>query len=305
MEEKTGRNSLKSWIKAVRLRTLPLALSSTVTGSLIAVSEGIYKTTVIGFALLTTLLLQILSNLANDYGDAVKGTDNENRTGPARTVQSGEITPKQMKNAVIATAILSLISGLFLLYFSLGNRLNTALLFFATGIAAIIAAVKYTVGKSAYGYRMLGDLFVFIFFGIAGVAGTYYLNTLSVSLEIFLPAIAIGLFSTGVLNLNNMRDMDNDKLSGKNTIAAHFGWPEAKYYHYVLIISGWVAAFVFVLVSYKSYYNLLFLITLPLFVKDLIAIAKTKRKEDLDPFLKKLALSTFLFSVLLGAGFVL
>jgi 1,4-dihydroxy-2-naphthoate octaprenyltransferase len=305
MDNNTQTSSLKSWIKAFRLRTLPLALSSTITGSFIAVANGNYKIPVITLALLTTLLLQILSNLANDYGDAVKGTDNENRKGPSRTVQSGEISKNRMKNAVIITALLSLISGLFLLYFSLGNRFETAIFFFAVGVGAIIAAVKYTVGKKAYGYRKLGDLFVFVFFGITGVVGTYYLNTLTVTFDIFLPAISIGLFSVGVLNLNNMRDMDNDVLSGKNTIASQLGWPNAKKYHYILIIAGWTTAFIFLAINYKSPYNLLFIITLPLFLKDLAGISKIKEKETLDPFLKKLAISTFLFSLLLGVGFII
>jgi len=304
MENKRGANSIKSWIKAFRLRTLPLALSSTITGSLIAVSKGNYKIQVIVLASITTLLLQVLSNLANDYGDAVKGVDNENRTGPARTVLSGEISAGEMKRAVIIAAIVSLISGMFLLYVSFGNHIKAALLFFAIGIGAIIAAIKYTVGKSAYGYHKAGDLFVFIFFGITGVAGIYYMNTLSISFDIFLPAISIGLFSVGVLNLNNMRDMDNDRISGKNTIASQLGWSKAKVYHYTLILTGWVSAFAFLFINYKSPYNFLFILTLPLFIKDLVAISKIKRKEALDPFLKKLAISTFLFSLLLGVGFV-
>ncbi len=297
--------TLKIWVKELRLRTLPLALSSVITGSFLAAINGNYRWTVVVLALLTTLFLQILSNLANDYGDAVKGTDNQNRTGPIRSIQSGEISKKAMKNAVIITALFSLITGVLLLYFSLGNHIITALLFFVIGIAAIMAAIKYTVGVKAYGYHRLGDIFVFVFFGLAGVVGTYYLNTFSLSYDIFLPAISIGLFSVGVLNLNNMRDMDNDVRSGKNTIASHFGWPNAKIYHFIIIILGWLSSLFYVLINYHSWVNFLFILVLPFFINDLISIFKIKNKIYLDVYLKKLAISTFLFSILFGLGFII
>ncbi len=305
MNQSTTKPALGSWIKAFRLRTLPLALSCTVTGSFMAVASGRWNGTVIALTALTTLLLQILSNLANDYGDGIKGTDNQQRIGPERTIQSGEISVDAMKRMIILVALLSFISGIFLLFFSLKNHWITAIVFLVLGIAAILAAVKYTVGVKAYGYYKLGDLFVFLFFGLTGVMGSYYLNTLTLSWDSILPAITIGLFSTGVLNLNNMRDIDNDAASKKKTIASALGLQKAKYYHLFLIGTGWVAAIVFVLLHYRSVYNFLFVLTLPLFAKDLTGILKTTDNALLDPFLKKLALSTFLFSVLFGVGLLL
>ena len=296
---------LRNWIEAFRLRTLPLAFSSTLMGGLMAIANNSYRWLVILLALLTTLFLQILSNLANDYGDSIKGTDNQNRVGPLRSVQSGNITQRAMKSAVILLAILSFSSGIVLLYFSLGNRLVIALLFFVAGIAAIIAAIKYTVGTKAYGYHRLGDIFVFLFFGLTGVLGTYYLNALTMPVDMLLPAISIGLFSVGVLNLNNMRDIDNDRASGKNTIASSLGYPRARRYHLLIIVTGWVAATAYLFFHYTRPVNLLFYFTLPLFIKDVFFLFKTKNKAHLDPFLKKLAISTFLFSLLFGLSFIL
>ncbi len=296
--------SAADWIEAMRPRTLPLALSGIVVGSFIALAEHRYKWVVIIMATVTATFLQILSNLANDYGDAVKGTDNENRVGPERTVQSGRITPKQMKNATILFSFFSLISGLILLYFALGNKLWIALIFFLLGVAAIAAAVRYTVGKHAYGYKGLGDLYVFLFFGLTAVIGTWFLNTLYWRFDIFLPATALGFLSTGVLNLNNMRDMENDLASGKKSIASRLGYSRARIYHAILIVLGFVLTLIYVAMNYKSIWNFLFLLSLPLFLKDLISIFKTNNAL-LDPFLKKLALSTLLFSVLFGVGLLL
>lgn len=296
---------MKSWIKAFRLRTLPLALSSTVIGSLLAAADGHFRWPVVIAVLFTTLFLQILSNLANDYGDAIKGTDNQHRVGPNRSVQSGEISKEAMKNAVLLFAVFSLISGVLLLYFSLGNHWGVALLFFVLGVSAILAAVKYTVGTQAYGYHRLGDVFVFLFFGLIGVVGTYYLNTLTFSFDIILPAVSIGFFSVGVLNLNNMRDLENDVSSGKSTIASYLGYHHARRYHFMLITTGWFTAIVYLLLHYHSLVNLAFLLTLPLFVKDLMALFQTKNNALLDPFLKKLAMATFLFSIFFGLSFVI
>jgi len=294
-----------SWIKAFRLRTLPLALASIIMGSLLAIHDGRYSWSVIILATLTTILLQVLSNLANDYGDWVKGTDNKGRLGPTRTVQSGEISHEQMKKAVIIFASLSLLSGLWLLYASFGKNIGAALVFFLLGLVAIAAAIKYTVGKNAYGYSGLGDLFVFVFFGLAGVFGTYYLNTLYFNREIFLPAISIGLMSTGMLNLNNMRDIDNDILSGKHTLASKLGIHKAKVYHLLLIGVALTTASIYVVLNYSSLWNLLFLITAPLFLNDLVGIFNQQDQKHLDPYLKKLALATLLFSILFGVGMIL
>ena len=294
-----------SWIKAFRLRTLPLAMASIILGSFLAVYDGAYNWAVIILSMTTTLFLQILSNLANDYGDSQKGTDNKQRVGPERTVQSGEILPRQMKTAVIVFAVLSLISGILLLYISFGDDIGKALFFLLIGIGAIMAAIKYTIGKKAYGYSGFGDLFVFIFFGLVGVVGTYYLNTRFFRWDILLPAISVGFFSVGVLNLNTMRDISNDIISGKHTVASRFGIARAKLYHEFLIHGGGTAATIFVVLNYSSPWNLLYMLLMPVFLFDLIRINKINEKARFDPFLKRLAISILLFSILFGIGLML
>ncbi len=301
----TGQSIFSAWIEAFRLRTLPLALSAIFVGSFLAFADGHYNIQVFGLAVLTTLLLQILSNLANDYGDLLKGTDNDNRIGPKRAVQSGQISLRQIKSAIILFAILSFVTGLGLLYVSLGNHFLSALLFLALGIAAIAASIKYTAGSHAYGYQGLGDIFVFIFFGLVAVLGTYYLNSLYFHWRLLLPASAMGFLSAGVLNLNNMRDMDNDRASGKHTIASLLGYGKARIYHALLVISAMVFMTVYILLFFHSIWNFLFLLTIPLFIRDLIQIFNTQDKALLDPFLKRLALSTLLFSLLFGVGICL
>jgi 1,4-dihydroxy-2-naphthoate octaprenyltransferase len=300
-----SQSGFSAWIEAFRLRTLPLALSAIFVGSFLAVADGRYDVWVIGLAVLTTLFLQILSNLANDYGDVLKGTDNDDRVGPKRAVQSGRISLRQMKSAIIFFAMFSFVSGLGLLYVSLGNHFLPALLFLALGMAAIAASIKYTNGSHAYGYRGLGDLFVFIFFGLVAVLGTYYLNSLQFHWRLLLPAVAMGFLSAGVLNLNNMRDMDNDQASGKHTIASRLGYDRARIYHTLLVIFALIFTTVYVLLDFHSVWNFLFFLTVPLFIRDLIQIFKTQDKALLDPFLKRLALSTLLFSVLFGVGICL
>ena len=297
--------SFQSWVKAYRLRTLPLALSVILTGSFLAIQDGIYNGWVIGLSLLTTLFLQVLSNLANDYGDSIKGTDNNDRVGPRRTVQSGKISRESMKRAIIIFASLSLISGVALLYFSFGDNIKLSLLFLMMGLAAIWAAVKYTVGDKAYGYSGFGDLFVFIFFGLVGVVGSYFLNNQSVNAEVFLPASAMGLFSAGVLNLNNMRDIDNDIRSGKHTLAARLGLVDAKKYHLTLIFFGWILLLAWMMLQKNHSERLILLVAMPFFMFDLFKVMQTKHKPDLDPYLRKLALKTLLVALLFGVSILL
>ncbi len=305
-ESKQVKNaSASDWIEAMRPRTLPLALSGIIAGSFIALAEHQYKWTVIILSTVTAIFLQILSNLANDYGDAVKGTDNEKRVGPVRTVQSGRITPQQMKKATLLFSGFSLVSGLFLLFFALGDKLWLALIFLMLGLGAIAAAIKYTMGEHAYGYKGWGDLFVFLFFGLTGVIGAWFLNTLYWRFDILLPAAALGFLSTGVLNLNNMRDMDNDLSSGKRSIASRLGYAKARIYHATLIFLGFSLTTVYVALHYRTVWNFLFLLSLPLFLKDLITIFNMEDKSRLDPFLKRLALSTLLFTVFFGIGLLL
>ncbi|WP_271406060.1 1,4-dihydroxy-2-naphthoate octaprenyltransferase [Tenacibaculum soleae] len=301
---------LKNYIKAARLRTLPLSISGIIVGAFLGnevlnTNDSIYKSSIFWLAILTTIGFQVLSNFANDYGDGVKGTD-DNREGEARMVSSGAISPKQMKTAMIVTGVVTLFIALLLIYVAFGKEnFMYSVIFFVLGVVSIVAAIKYTVGKSAYGYSGFGDVFVFIFFGLLAVVGTYFLYTKQLNFIIFLPAITIGLLSTAVLNLNNMRDINNDAKVGKNTLVVKIGSQKAKKYHYILIIGALITTLVYTLLQYKSPIQFIFLIAfIPLFL-NIVTVAKNKIQSDLDSELKKVALSTFLYAVLFGLGNVL
>lgn len=251
------------------------------------------------WVIVTTTLLQILSNLANDYGDGVKGTDNEERLGPKRTVQSGLITPIQMKNAVIAFSLFSFLSGVYLLYLSKIQLLEKAL-FLLLGLAAIAAAIYYTVGRKAYGYKGLGDIFVFLFFGILAVLGSYFLICGRIEWSVLLPAATLGFLSTAVLNLNNMRDIHNDLKMGKKTIAVRLGIKNAKLYHIILVNLAFLFLLAFISMNHLNWYVYLSFLVYPLFLVDLIKIDKETELQKLDPFLKKTAIKTFLLVIILG-----
>jgi 1,4-dihydroxy-2-naphthoate octaprenyltransferase len=298
--------NLRIWIKAFRLRTLPLALSSAILGSFLAYAQGSFRWEILLLAILTTLFLQVLSNLANDYGDAMHGTDSVNRLGPLRVTQSGLITKARMRIMISVFVLLSLTTGTMLIFIGLYQiGWKTVLVFFLLGISAIFAAVKYTVGKNPYGYIGLGDFFVFIYFGIVGVAGTYYLHVNTFDPWILLPASAIGMLSSGVLNLNNMRDVENDARSGKRTLVVHIGSEAAKIYHLVLISLSILFSLVYTFVHFNSFYQFLFMLTCPLFALNVIVVMKSKEPVELNNELKKLALSTFAFSVTFGLGLIL
>lgn len=295
-------SNIKAWLQAARLRTLPLSVSGILVGSFYAYSQPdiIFKGAILGFALLTTLGLQVLSNFANDYGDGVKGTDNENRIGPQRAIQSGAITVSAMKKGIIITSLLTLAAAITLIYLSFGKENFTySLFFFFLGLAAIAAAIKYTVGSSAYGYRGLGDVFVFIFFGLVSVIGCYFLFAKEVDTLVILPAISIGLLSVAVLNLNNMRDQVSDAMSGKNTLVVQMGAKNAKVYHFVVIITALSLTLAFAILNNFRPVQYLFLLSYVPFVLHLKTVAKNTVPRDLDPELKKVALGTFFLSVLL------
>ena len=292
---------IKNWLEAFRLRTLPLALSSIAMGSFLAAAEGFFEIKICALAILTTVLLQILSNLANDLGDTLNGADHEGRVGPTRAVQSGAISKKSMTVAVIIFAFVSLISGLGLLYFSIGLLNLKFLIFLILGLLCIAAAIKYTAGSKPYGYSGLGDVSVFIFFGLVGVCGTYFLYTGYFNVVILLPAITCGLFATAVLNLNNMRDIVSDKLVGKNTIPVQIGLVNAKRYHVALITLAWFAALAYTSMLFVSLYYFLFLLLFPLSIFHLLQIVK-REGAFLDPYLKKTALTTLFFVLLWGIG---
>ena len=294
---------MKHWLAAFRLRTLPLAFSSILLGSFLAAFRDQFNWVILIMALLTTTCLQILSNLANDYGDFKSGVDNEDRTGPDRTLQSGVITQKAMFRMIILFAVLSIALGFSLVFYAIPTeQLVPLLIFLALGIAATAAAIKYTMGKNPYGYRGLGDVFVFLFFGLTGVIGVYYLYTGTFHPDIILPAASVGLFATGVLNLNNMRDILGDTKSGKRTLVVMMGLPLAKRYHTFLLLSGLAAGIVFTLLNLQSAWQWLFLLVIPLLIKNIKTVLTTPVPEKLDPLLKQLAITTLLYSVLFGVG---
>jgi len=294
------------YIKAARLRTLPLSISGIIVGSFVAASQGFFNWLICVLAILTTIGFQIISNFANDYGDGVKGTDNEDRVGPKRAIQSGAISPNQMLNAIKLAILLTFICAIILIYTSFGKEdfLNL-FIFFILGIISIVAAIKYTVGKKAYGYSGFGDVFVFLFFGILSVCGSYYLYAKQFDFSTLLPAFSIGFLSVGVLNLNNLRDMDSDKKARKRTLVVKIGIEFGKYYHYYLIIASFLFAFLYTMIHYKSNYQFLFVIAYFPIIKHALVVYRNKSPKLLDPELKKLALSTFLFSILFGIGLVL
>lgn len=287
---------MKHWIQAARLRTLPLSVSGIIVGSAYAYHQGFSDWRIVVLALLTTLGLQVLSNYANDYGDGVKGTD-ANRIGEKRLVAAGVITAEQMKKAVIITAVLTFIIALLLIYLAFGKEnFALSLIFILLGIGSIGAAIKYTVGKSAYGYSGFGDVFVFIFFGLVSVIGSNFLFTHFIDWKLFLPATAIGLLSVAVLNLNNMRDIENDKIAGKNTLVVKMGLKWAKRYHEIILAIGMLSFMIFLMLIKSSLLPVL-LINIPI-IMNMNKVNKSEKYEDFDPELKKVALSTFALSLL-------
>ena len=297
---------LQVWISACRLRTLPLSISGAIVGSGVAYSIGLFNLTIFVLTILSTLSLQILSNLANDYGDGVKGTDNQNRIGPERALQSGVISPKQMKNAITINVIICFFLVVTLIYNTFGiDKFLTSLVFIALGALAIIAAIKYTVGASAYGYKALGDVVVFLFFGWLSVLGTYFLYSNQINFSMFLPASSIGLLSAGVLNLNNMRDFESDKLSNKHTLAGFLGLKKSRYYHIALILTAMLLMLLYFGLSSEYLLMMIMMIGfIPLFIHMFI-FYKIQTPKNYDPQLKVLALSTFLVALIFGTIHVL
>ena len=294
------------WVSAARLRTLPLSLSGIIVGSFMAASHGVFDLKICLLALLTTVGFQVISNFANDYGDGVKGTDNEERVGPERALQSGAISPEAMLNAIKITGVITTLIALLLIYVAFGTEyIIYSIVFIILGVSSIAAAIKYTVGDHAYGYSGFGDLFVFLFFGLLSVCGTFFLYAKTLEFSIFLPAVTIGLLSVGVLNLNNMRDQASDAKAGKNTIVVKIGNEFARYYHFYLLGASFLFALLYTAINFKSVYQFLFILAyIPIF-KHVMVVYSNKNPKELDPELKKLALSTFLFSILFGIGLIL
>lgn len=292
---------MSPWLSAARPRTLPLALSSIFLGSFLSWKAGKADWLIFGLCCLTTILLQVLSNFANDYGDTQNGADSADRKGPDRAVQAGLITPGQMFNAILLFGALALISGISLLYFSFRNASSQEFFgFLGLGLLCIVAAYTYTAGKKPYGYAGLGDVSVLIFFGLVGVLGSNYLFTKTFNHVNILPALSCGLFATGVLNVNNIRDIESDTKAGKKTVPSRIGKKKAIAYHWLLLIGGMFSAVAYNVVSGDHAYW--YVLTFPLFVFNGV---KVTGLENPDPMLKQLALSTLLFAVLFGLSGIL
>jgi len=288
----------------MRLRTLPLALASTFTGSFLALEQGHFNGVILLLTALTTVLLQVNSNLANDYGDFQHGTDNDARLGPQRVLQSGAITAAAMRRAIRLFSALAFVSGAALLWLA-AIPVVAKVVLLLLGMAAIYASIAYTAGEKPYGYRGLGDISVLVFFGILGVAGAFYVQTGYFDWLVLLPALAIGCFSAGVLNVNNTRDIEGDAQSGKITLAVRLGPAAARKYHVLLLSMGMLMLAVFAVARFESPAEWLFLLAYPLLLMNAVKVYRTAEAARLDPMLKQLALSTFLLSLLIGLGIVL
>jgi 1,4-dihydroxy-2-naphthoate octaprenyltransferase len=293
---------IKAWFAAARLRTLPLSVSGIIVGASLGTTNlgesGIWQSSLFWLAILVTIGFQVLSNFANDYGDGIRGTDAK-RQGEKRMVASGIISPKQMKIGMIVTGVITFFLATFLIFIAFGNEnFIISFIFFNLTIVSIIAAVKYTVGKKAYGYSGLGDVFVFLFFGLLSVLGSYYLFTHNLNWLLLLPAIAIGCFSTAVLNLNNMRDIESDTAANKNTLVVKLGIQKAKKYHAFLLLFGMACAIVYTALNYREPWQFLYFIAFIPFLLNIKTVFKNTVPRLLDGELKKVALSTFLFAIL-------
>ncbi len=295
-----------AWQSAVRPRTLPLALSCIVLGTFLATAAGAYSWPITTLCLVTAVFLQILSNLANDYGDSIHGADHVQREGPKRAVQSGQISAQTMKRAMFLFAGLSAVSGLALIWLAFGAEGMLGLLVFVLlGGAAIWAAVNYTAGRKPYGYAGWGDLFVLIFFGWVGVLGPYFLMAQRLDWLLLLPATSCGLLAVAVLNVNNIRDIESDRQAGKFSIPVRLGPERARLYHWILLGTAVFLATFYVLLTFTSYWAFLFVLAVPLLVRNGTAVQNTLSPLKLNPLLKQMVLSALAFNLLLGLGLIL
>ena len=295
---------MKHWLQAFRLRTLPLAVSSIIVGSALAAFYSDFRWSVFGLALLTAVLLQVLSNLANDLGDHLHGTDNDVRVGPQRAVQSGAISTASMKRAMWICGLLAFASGIALIVIALGGSATT-LVFLLIGVLSIGAAVKYTFGSNPYGYSGFGDISVLLFFGIVGVVGTFYLHTGTFTFSVLLPAFGMGLLSTAMLNLNNMRDIHGDAANGKRTVVVRMGAARAKGYHVALVLTGFACLVLFSATHFYTAWQYLFAITFIAIDRHLRFVLKNTEPRALDPHMKFLALTTLVTALLFSLGLIL
>lgn len=292
------------WFSTARPKTLPLALASIIIGSALAYWAGKFDLITTLLAFITTILLQVLSNFANDYGDHVKGSDTAERIGPLRAIQHGAITGEQLKMAVIILSVLSFISGAALSFYAY-EGIEDLLVFLGLGVISIVAAITYTVGKKAYGYLGLGDLFVLIFFGFVAVIGVFYLQAHSLPLMIFIPAFGCGLLSVAVLNINNLRDINQDRKAGKNTLIVRIGSKNGRIYHAILLALSVVSYLIFAILNFKHWYNYLFLLAVPLLVKHGLFVYRHQDPIELRPILGQMAGLALITNLLFSLGIFL
>ncbi len=304
MSSITTGNQIQAWLESLRLKTLPLAVAAIMTGSALASWAGHFKWSVTLLALLTASLLQILSNLANDYGDVTKGSDTEKRIGPMRGMQKGLITAQQMQTALKITVLLSCLSGISLIIVACHSP-SDIIGFLGLGLLAIIAAITYTVGAKPYGYMGLGDLSVLIFFGWFSVLGTYYLQANTFSLDTVLPATACGLLSVAVLNINNLRDIETDRQNGKNTLAVRLGGKKARYYHATLLTGAMLCFVIFTLLYLINWYNWLFLLSFPLLLQHMLQVLRDPTAKGMRPKLVQMVKAALLTNTLFSIGLIL
>lgn len=290
---------IKVWLSAARLRTLPLSISGILVGNALSLNQPDFSWSLFVLMLLTAISFQIISNFANDYGDGIKGTDNENRIGPKRVLQQGLLSKQVLKNGIIVMSFVALLLACILIFIAFGAQsLVYGAVFFGLALLSVWAAISYTVGDKAYGYSGLGDLFVLLFFGGVGVLGSYFVQLKTFSWPVLLLGLAIGLFSAAVLNLNNMRDRINDGVVGKKTLAVLLGAKAAKRYHFILIGCAMLLITIVFLIASYTFFWIPFIALIPL-IMHLIKVIKISDPKQFDPELKKVALSTFLLSVLI------
>ena len=297
---------LISWIKAARLRTLPLSVSGILVGSFAAYADGLFNMSIFLLSLSTTISYQILSNFANDFGDGIKGAD-KNRIGPTRLIQSGQISKTQMILGIKISVFISFILTVILIFTSFKGSLFNIVVFLFLGILAIISAIKYTIGKNAYGYIGLGDIFVFIFFGLVSVMGSNFLYSSEIKLELIFPSLTLGFLSAAVLNLNNMRDLRNDKQSKKNTIAVKLGAQNSKIYHYILILLSIINVLLFYFnTQQNSLFNIIMVFSvIIILLYHIFQVSILSREIDFDKLLKPLVLTTFFYSLIISFNYIL
>ena len=296
---------ISPWIKAARLRTIPLSVSGILIGSFATYPKDLFNIFIFLLAICTTISYQVLSNFANDFGDGIRGTD-KNRIGPERILQSGLISPMQMKSGIKIAAFISFVFTVTLIIVSFKNEFLNILTFLFLGILAIFSAIKYTMGENAYGYFGFGDFFVFIFFGIVSVLGSNYLFNSELSLDLLLPSLTIGCLSVGVLNLNNMRDLENDKKSKKNTIAVKLGPDKARIYHYFLICISMINVLIFHFkTETSSYFHHFFVIAIIIIlIYHIFQVYTVSELKGFDKLLKPLVLTTFFYSIITSLNYI-